>query len=34
MQKKNNEVHGIDSINSYYTTELKKIRLKYLKKNL
>jgi len=32
-KKNNNEVYGIDSINSYYTTKIKKIRLKYLEKN-
>jgi len=33
LKKKNIEILGLDNINSYYSTKLKKLRLNYLKKN-
>ena len=33
LRKKNIEILGLDNINSYYSTKLKKLRLNYLKKN-
>ena len=33
LKKKNIQILGLDNINSYYSTTLKKLRLNYLKKN-